>query len=643
MLDKFQAGFLFFVLLLIPINLYAIERNTLELKNEPVIDLNQGKYLIYKDASANINIDEIRKLQSQGRFTRIQRGLSAGYVPDAYWLYFSLNKTDLEPSIWWLEVLPPFLDDIQLYHFNSTDSLDFRKGGDFTLHSNKEEDYRGTIFKFDLEAGKHEFYIRLKTSSTMAAFIKLWQPEAFNKSLRSEYFLFGLYFSLILTVFIFNAFNYATTRKAIYLAFSGYLFLNLIHWLGNNGFIFEFIFPQHPLLANLALGVSLSLSVSLAFVFFCLLFELKKYHPYIYYLTPIGIVLGIVTAISTPLGYYQLFIPWLLLVGIISLLTSPWVMLRLWRSGEIWNRLIVVGYSGYIILVGINILGSLSLLRYDELNIMIGMASNIFQILVHHFAILMHYRKIEKEHAHALTAAEKAKQQIEYEQAFNKEQSQLLSMITHEIRTPIAIIDAANESLQLIDEKGQNSQDDKDRRYQRIHKAVKRMNMVMDMAIAQKDNEALPLIPEELDLIALTHEVIGLSGVGAETRIKLEVTESHISVVADKRLMRIALLNLIDNALKYSPGKSIINITITASGDNNLRWIIRDQGIGISAGMEQKIFEKFIRGDERSNQPGMGLGLYLVSNIIQRHQGKIEISNRQGGGSVFTIHLPKHA
>jgi len=104
------------------------------------------------------------------------------------------------------------------------------------------------------------------------------------------------------------------------------------------------------------------------------------------------------------------------------------------------------------------------------------------------------------------------------------------------------------------------------------------------------------------------------------------------------------IYNLIDNALKYSPGKPVIRIHLTAKADK-LILSVTDNGIGIQPEFQKKVFEKFFRvpaGDVH-NVKGYGLGLSYVSAVVKDHGGSVNIDSAPGQGSCFTVSLPKKA
>ena len=620
----------------------------------PMVRFDEGQLSALRDKSGLLRLDEVRSAYERKEFRALAGNLGIGYVPDAYWLRLSFDRLPSQSQAGWLEVMPPYLDSIQLFHINPQGRIEQRKGGDFVVQSAKEEAYRGTLFKLKLEPGRHEIYLRLKTSSTMVAVVKLWQPQDFFTHLRYTYLGFGLYFSLILTVLIFNAVNWLVSRRPIFLAYAGYLFLNGLQWLAINGFVSEFIFPEQPLLANLTLGLALSLSSAITFVFFAMVFELKKFHPWAYRINRAGMVMALLTAVATPLGYYQTFIPWLLLVAMASMGATFWPLRRLWRIQYLWARLLVFAYVVYAALLIFNILGSLAVIPFSEASIYAGMGSNVFHILLLHFAILLHYRRLETDHAQALEKTALTERQMTLDAAYREEQSQLLAMITHEIRTPIAVIDAASESLRLLDDGVAGTDDDRKRRYDRmhdrtrrydrIHKAVMRLKMVMELSAAQTEVERLPFERRLFDLTWLTHDIIELGGDDAVKRVAFDSPEEDVTVYADPQLIRIALLNLLANALKYSPADSPIRIRLQNDNTEQARgvqWVVEDQGPGIPIGMEEKIFKKLQRGDQQEKEPGMGLGLFLVASIAARHGGHVKVESMVPHGARFSLWLPR--
>jgi two-component system sensor histidine kinase KdpD len=122
--------------------------------------------------------------------------------------------------------------------------------------------------------------------------------------------------------------------------------------------------------------------------------------------------------------------------------------------------------------------------------------------------------------------------------------------------------------------------------------------------------------------------------------------EVHVHIPRDLPLVRFdallierVLVNLLENASKYTPPGSKVTVSAEAMGDR-LSVSVSDNGPGLPAGREEAVFQKFTRGVRESATPGVGLGLAICRAIVESHQGKISGANRPGGGASFTFTLP---
>ena len=112
-------------------------------------------------------------------------------------------------------------------------------------------------------------------------------------------------------------------------------------------------------------------------------------------------------------------------------------------------------------------------------------------------------------------------------------------------------------------------------------------------------------------------------------------------VTADKQRIEQVFVNLIDNAIKYSPGSHAIYVGM-ADEDQHIQITVRDEGIGMDANQQKGLFTRFYRvQDGAANIPGLGLGLYLSKQIIDEHDGELTCHSELGSGSEFTVILPK--
>jgi len=126
-----------------------------------------------------------------------------------------------------------------------------------------------------------------------------------------------------------------------------------------------------------------------------------------------------------------------------------------------------------------------------------------------------------------------------------------------------------------------------------------------------------------------------------ETILQMQV-DHEVFIRADQMHLHRALLNLVTNAIKYTPERGQVTLTLALNGENEARIHVRDTGMGIPAEHLPHIFERFYRVDEARNRNigGTGLGLSIVRAIITAHQGRVRVLSTPGQGSEFIVYLP---
>ena len=127
----------------------------------------------------------------------------------------------------------------------------------------------------------------------------------------------------------------------------------------------------------------------------------------------------------------------------------------------------------------------------------------------------------------------------------------------------------------------------------------------------------------------------------ADIELVLSVPDSGLHVQADADGLRQVLVNLVENAVKYSPGGGRVDLEITTE-DGRARFAVRDRGLGIPSSEHERIFEKFFRLDPNLSRGvgGTGLGLYISREIVRRMGGRLRVESEPGAGSTFLFELP---
>lgn len=222
-------------------------------------------------------------------------------------------------------------------------------------------------------------------------------------------------------------------------------------------------------------------------------------------------------------------------------------------------------------------------------------------------------------------------------------QSEFISAVSHEFRTPLTSIRQVTEMLDSGRVQGQQRQQQYfeilDREAQRLQRMVEDL-----LDFGRLEADAKPYRPERIELNTFLHELS--AEFAAERQLEAKSLQRQlqpgIAVHMDRESLGRALWNLLDNAVKYSVGTPEINLTLTQS-ENQVIVEVADQGVGISEADQPRVFEKFVRGSaaEITRARGTGLGLSMVKKIIEDQGGTIRVASRAGGGTRFIIGLPK--
>ncbi|CUW41485.1 Putative signal transduction histidine kinase [Magnetospirillum sp. XM-1] len=230
----------------------------------------------------------------------------------------------------------------------------------------------------------------------------------------------------------------------------------------------------------------------------------------------------------------------------------------------------------------------------------------------------------------------RAEAALEAERQALREQRNFLAMVSHEFRVPLAIIEAASQLLNIY--LGANGEAEEE--VAKIRRAVRRMSELIDVCLADDriDSSSLQVHADRLDVARMLADICDDKRPFAGERDLVLHAPGRADVMADWTLLRIAFSNLIDNALKFSPGGSPVTIEVTVE-DDAVRVRIADQGPGIAVEEQSRIFEKFYRSTKSDRIRGAGLGLYIVKRIMDLHGAAISVDSERGRGTVFDIWL----
>ncbi|MDF3066457.1 MAG: hypothetical protein K0R38_2058 [Polyangiaceae bacterium] len=231
----------------------------------------------------------------------------------------------------------------------------------------------------------------------------------------------------------------------------------------------------------------------------------------------------------------------------------------------------------------------------------------------------------------------------ERERRLSNLKSEFVANVSHELKTPLALVRMFAELLQT----GRADNDDKRKQYLSIIvNESDRLNAlienVLDFAKVERGQAAYEFSPARL-AEPVTRAVEACRVRAEREGVSLELTLEEVpELLIDERAVEIAVINLVDNALKYAPdGKRVC--VVMRNGATGPEVLVADQGPGIAPEDRKRIFDRFVRGKSASGKQvrGSGIGLSLVKHIAEAHGGSIRVEDASPHGSVFTLRLPR--
>lgn len=234
----------------------------------------------------------------------------------------------------------------------------------------------------------------------------------------------------------------------------------------------------------------------------------------------------------------------------------------------------------------------------------------------------------------------KLRKEIEFRKEAECKKDEFISIASHELKTPMTSIKGY---IQLL-ERSLNKNDIETVRT-RLHKVqdqVEKLNVLIAdlLDISKIESGKMKLNRQEFSFDDLVDHIIEVMQQSNPDVKILKKDYADVKIFGDEMRIEQVIINFITNALKYAPNGKEIHISSEVKGDE-LYFSVRDFGIGMSREHQEKIFEKFYRIEETSERfQGLGIGLYICQEIIDRHQGKIGTHSIPGKGSEFYFQIP---
>lgn len=219
---------------------------------------------------------------------------------------------------------------------------------------------------------------------------------------------------------------------------------------------------------------------------------------------------------------------------------------------------------------------------------------------------------------------------------------EFVANVSHELKTPLALVRMFGELLMT----GRVASDEKKEQYLSIivresERLTALIENVLDFARVERGKAAYEFAAADVSTVVA--RAVEACRYRAETEgMKIDATLPPVEAVVDERALQLAVINLVENAIKYAPGTEVVRVELAVRGDS-IDVVVIDRGPGIDTDDRERIFERFYRGKRAGERQvrGSGIGLSLVQHVVEAHGGEVIVDETPGGGSTFIVRIPK--
>lgn len=625
-----------------------------------------------EDPDGRLQLPEVQTPAQQKRFQTWEASGSAlnfGLTASHYWIRVRLQREPAAPDLWYLEVSNALLGELTLHTPNGTV---IRTGIEQPLR-NRPSFSRHFVFPVELSEQTQDFYLRVGSSNALSVPMELWQPYAYQQHLHWHMLMQFVYFGCMLTLLLFNIFLSGLLKDIRFLIYALYSLAMGMGMFAGNGFGGLFLWPDWHQFDAIGQSAFLCLAIIFATDFARRLLDIPHTMPRIDLWLRGSTVLsiGVLTALLLHL-WHPMPLPWItwvfmllsLQMGVVILYMS--VRQALVHKGS--ARYFAIGWGllwAGAVTASFHAMGAIPSNGFTSYALQI---STVFEMLFLAFSLASKVREergqrdlarqqalsAQTELVQVLRTSEQRLEQtvqqrtLQLEQSLERERTVLQqylrfgSMISHEVRNPIHIIQS---QISLWRKEKSLGMDHTPARINTISTALHRLTDLFEKWL-QSDRLKSPHLQLDLQKMDLQTWLDGwlpaYQDQLPEHRLVWVRGEHDSQVEIDSSLLEIAVTNLIENAAKYSlPGTSI-TVSVLSPQSTHVGLCVSDEGSGIPAHFQGRVFEDFFRTQPESNKPGMGLGLSIVQRITELHGGRVELRPALScQGACFCIWLPR--
>lgn len=617
----------------------------------------EGHLEYFTDPTGKLTLADILSPTPSVRFTPLAGNLSKSYSRDTVWVRFNVIRAASFPEDAFLRLVPAYLDHVTVYLQTGNDPAapsSYReiRLGDHVPALERPVRHAELVTPILLPLEKPvTLLIQIRSTSVLNLAGAIHTPTDIISQSDIDMMLQGGYLGIALVIALVNLIYFLRIRDRLFLYFSLYVLAISSQQIGVTGFTVHIWPAAAHILSDYLTGMSLGAMVVVFSPFAMRLFQTSRTpwpHRYLVAMS----LMGGVTMLSVPLDFYGSIAPLLLLGTIGTIVLMFLLSFRAVKNREPGGTLYLAAFGisnlGYTAQI-LRLLGVFPLAWWNANAVQYATLINMVMMTL---ALTERLRVAEEKATAAAQESEKKavmlaeemtvelRNALANEQQAVQRQNRFLAMLSHEYRTPLAIIQA---NLDLLELKEGATKDGTARPHLTTMKhAVNRLVEVMEVSLRKERmvSTAPHHIELPLQVIPFLDEVIdSAEKFWPERTFIFQPETAGCTLTGDAAQLKTAILNLLDNACKYSPPDTPVSIECHTDQDV-VTIAIHDRGHGILPADAENLFDKYHRGTNTPDTSGAGIGLWLVRQIVQQHGGNVSIAGREGGGCTVLVQLP---
>jgi len=661
---------IFFLLCgLFPISSYAV--SSLGLTDE------QQSYSvifdILEDKTGELTITDVTKDNISQRFSPVKTTLASyGYTRSTYWVRFKITNDAKKIDKWYLYLPYPNMQHID-FCTPDTENTTFncKRTGIYYPFSSHELPYSNFIFTVPIITGESKiFYMRFQSETAMLIALNIYSLTDLMEKISWHQFILGGIYGYLILISFYNIFLWITFRENSYLYYIAFNLSNALLMFSLDGSALQYIWSDNPEFNRFSIPVNIIISIIMFINFTDKLLNDKRQNRFLYTINKLQIVfLLFLFVFFIVSNNYSVTVRIASLIFVFASITSLIMGVLLWCQHYRPARYFVLAWLAPMLIIIHNIMLRFDLLPFnkisqfllsEELNLakFVILSSFLSLALMDKINVIIEEREkaldeknnltleqniiLEKQVKHRTIELELAKEKSE---SANQAKSEFLANMSHEIRSPMTSV-LGFIDLCLDDDKTTVTQ----QRYLNIaHNSASQLltiiNDILDKSKLESNKYILDNHP--FNLMQLLNETIALIDIKARSKgltLSMDIAdELKRNYVGDSFRLNQILINLIDNAIKFTKSGFVSIQVYAQNSPTTLCFCVEDSGIGLSDAQQAIIFSTFTQADSSTSKQygGTGLGTSIAKQLVELMGGTIWVESKLNHGSkfYFTVNL----